>query len=77
MKSIDIEIIFQISSSFTEQIRYHGNYESVWVAWAKWEIEKRKNFDRARAILLSKAQLYHPKSRLIKREVSFHFSCMI
>lgn len=61
----------QISSAYTEQVNFHGNSESVWIAWAKWEIEERRNFDKARAILLSKAPLYHPKSTLIKREVRF------
>ncbi|XP_045584094.1 U3 small nucleolar RNA-associated protein 6 homolog [Procambarus clarkii] len=59
----------EISSTFAEQIRYHSNQENVWVAWAKWEIEERQNFDKARTILLSKASLHHPKSRLIKREL--------
>ncbi|KAK8733739.1 hypothetical protein OTU49_006460 [Cherax quadricarinatus] len=59
----------EIGFAFAEQIRYHGNRENVWVAWAKWEIEERENFDKARKILLSTAQLYHPKSHFIKREV--------
>lgn len=52
-----------------EQTKFNGNCESVWIAWAKWEIEERRNYDKARAILLSKAPLYHPKSQLLKREV--------
>lgn len=59
----------EIGFAFAEQIRYHGNRENVWVAWAKWEIEERENFDKARKILLSTAQLYHPKSHFIKREL--------
>lgn len=59
----------EISGAYTEQVHFHGNSESVWIAWAKWEIEERRNFDKARVILLSKAPLYHPKSHLIKREL--------
>ncbi|XP_042213750.1 uncharacterized protein LOC121860610 [Homarus americanus] len=59
----------EIGVAFTEQINYHGNQESVWVAWTKWEVEERHNFDKARTILLSKATLYHPNSVLIKREL--------
>ncbi|KAK4309308.1 hypothetical protein Pmani_019034 [Petrolisthes manimaculis] len=59
----------EISTAFLEQVRYHGNNESVWVMWAKWEVEDRGNFDRARTILLSKASLYHPKSLVISREL--------
>ncbi|XP_045103605.1 uncharacterized protein LOC123499557 [Portunus trituberculatus] len=59
----------EIDSAYTEQIKFHGNCESVWIAWAKWEIEERRNFDKARVILLSNAPLYHPKSILLKREL--------
>lgn len=68
-------LFFQISGAYTEQVNFHGNSESVWIAWAKWEIEERRNFDKARAILLSKAPLYHPKSHLVKREVRFINLC--
>lgn len=63
-------LALQISTAFKEQVRYHGNDESVWLMWAKWEVEDRGNFDRARTILLSKASLYHPKSLVISREVT-------
>lgn len=59
----------EIGAAFREQISYLGNCENVWVAWAKWEVEQRKDFDKARTILLCKAQLYHPKSVFIKREL--------
>ncbi|KAK8387313.1 hypothetical protein O3P69_018121 [Scylla paramamosain] len=59
----------EISSAYRQQVKFHGNCESVWISWAKWEIEERQNFDKAREILLSKAPLYHPKSQLLKREM--------
>ncbi|XP_066960577.1 U3 small nucleolar RNA-associated protein 6 homolog [Macrobrachium rosenbergii] len=59
----------EASIAYAEQINYHGHLESVYVEWAKFEVEERNNFDGARKILLSKAPLYHPKSHLIKREL--------
>ncbi|XP_064081044.1 U3 small nucleolar RNA-associated protein 6 homolog [Macrobrachium nipponense] len=59
----------EASIAYAEQIHYHGQLESVYVEWAKFEVEERNNFDGARKILLSKAPLYHPKSCLIKREL--------
>lgn len=59
----------EASIAYAEQVRYHGNKESVYISWARFEIEERGNFEVARKILLSKAPLYHQKSRLIKREL--------
>ncbi|XP_068222955.1 U3 small nucleolar RNA-associated protein 6 homolog [Palaemon carinicauda] len=59
----------EVSIAYAEQIRYHGQLESVYIDWAKFEVEERDNFDAARKILLSKAPLYHKNSRLIKREL--------
>ncbi|CAL4070830.1 unnamed protein product, partial [Meganyctiphanes norvegica] len=59
----------EVSVAYTEQLRFHSHLEWLWVALARWEVEGRKNFDRARRVLLSMAPLYHPKSITIRREV--------
>lgn len=59
----------EVSVAYTEQLRFHSHLEWLWVALARWEVEGRKNFDRARRVLLSMAPLYHPKSISIRREL--------
>ncbi|KAK7027297.1 Deoxynucleotidyltransferase terminal-interacting protein 2 [Halocaridina rubra] len=59
----------EVTIAYAEQVRHHGHRESVYIAWARFEIEERNNFDVARKILLSKAPLYHKKSLRIRREL--------
>ncbi|XP_076060004.1 U3 small nucleolar RNA-associated protein 6 homolog [Oratosquilla oratoria] len=59
----------EVSVVYPEMVRFHGDKESVWILWAQWEIEGRKNYDKARQILLTRAPEYHPKSQSLRREL--------
>ncbi|KAL7632424.1 UNVERIFIED_CONTAM: hypothetical protein RMT77_017278 [Armadillidium vulgare] len=58
----------EVSTIYAEKIRFHGNDINVWISWAQWESRERKNFEKGRQILLSRAPLYHPKSILLNKE---------
>lgn len=65
--------LFQVSRTYRAQTKFHAENVNVWIAWAKYELEWKSNFDGARNILVSSASRHHPKSIQLKREVRLRF----
>lgn len=59
----------EVCRAYYAQSKFHAEKVDVWVAWAKYELEWKSNFDGARRILVSGASQHHPKSVQLKREL--------
>ncbi|XP_042866469.1 U3 small nucleolar RNA-associated protein 6 homolog [Penaeus japonicus] len=59
----------EVSRTYRAQTKFHAENVNVWIAWAKYELEWKSNFDGARNILVSSASRHHPKSIQLKREL--------
>ena len=61
---------FQVTDCYKEWSGYNGTDVDLWVSWASWEMTGRKDYQKARDVLLRQALLSCPQTIKINKEVS-------
>ena len=55
--------------AYRELSKHHARMLWVWLEWAQFELTYKKDFDKARELLLSEAAMHHKDSLTLKMEV--------